>query len=96
MADFNVRFDSHGGTFDMSADDGRKFAAEMGKVTEIFVGGKNYTGPYTVTPKADETQVLPTKDALLKEDVMVKKIPFYETSNSAGGGTVYIAADLNE
>ena len=61
-----------------------------------YQGIKNadvYTGAYTVTPK-DIAQQLKTKNKLLNKDVMVKKIPFYETSNDEGGNTVYIGKEL--
>ena len=61
-----------------------------------YQGIKNadiYTGAYTVTPK-DIAQQLKTKNKLLNKDVMVKKIPFFETSNDEGGNTVYIGKEL--
>ena len=52
-----------------------------------------YNRAYTVTPK-DISQQLKTKNKLLNKDVMVKKIPFFETSNDEGGHTVYIGKEL--
>ena len=52
-----------------------------------------YDGAYVVTPKADEAQTLPTAQRYLTQDVNVKKIPFYEVDNAAGGSTIYIGAD---
>lgn len=49
-----------------------------------------YSGPYEVTPTM-EKQVLETQQRTLLDDVTVKKIPIYETSNLSGGTTVYIA-----
>lgn len=31
----------------------------------------------------------------MSKDVMVKQIPYYETSNLGGGVTVYIAGEIN-
>mgnify|MGYP006903493105 len=56
-------------------------------------GGKPYEGDYEVTPKADSAVVLPTKDRFLSQDVNVKKIPYFETSNKTGV-TVYIASEV--
>ena len=53
-----------------------------------------YSGQYTVTPKAKESQVLPTAKTVLLNDVTVKKVPLYQTSNTSGGNTVYIATEV--
>ena len=53
-----------------------------------------YSGIYTVTPKAKESQVLPTAKTVLLNDVTVKKVPLYQTSNTSGGNTVYIATEV--
>lgn len=50
---------------------------------------ETYAGPYVITPKAEEEQTLPTKSKKMASDVLVKEIPYYETSNVAGT-TVYI------
>lgn len=50
-----------------------------------------YYGPYEVTPKSKE-QVLYTKDKILNNNVSVKKIPYYETSNLTGK-TIYIGGE---
>ncbi len=49
-----------------------------------------YDGEYTVTPEANVTQVLYTGGKLMAENVIVQEIPKWETSNEAGGKTVYI------
>lgn len=48
-----------------------------------------YTGDYEVTPMT-HTQILYTNDKLMTDDVTVKEIPYFETSNE-NGTTVYIA-----
>lgn len=53
-----------------------------------------YGGEYTVIPKAFEEQVLPTSNRVLKEDVIVKEVPFYEVSNDSDGMTAYIGKDV--
>ena len=52
-----------------------------------------YNGNYTVTPSVEE-QTLKTANKKMLEDVTVKKIPFYETSNLSGGNTVYIGSEV--
>lgn len=46
-----------------------------------------YGGEYKIVPKTFEERVL-------KEDVVVKEVPFYETSNDSGGITAYIGKDV--
>lgn len=58
-------------------------------------GYADYTGPYEVTPKV-EAQSLPTRDKHMIQDVSVREIPFYKTSNAQQGETVYIAKELND
>lgn len=50
-----------------------------------------YEGEYTVTPSAIDTQVLPTANKFLEDDILVKSVPYYEVSNTQGGLTVSIA-----
>lgn len=63
--------------------------AELNKCVEAEM----YDGDYKVTPKTQE-QILETKDKLMADDVTVRKIPFYETTNNTGGTTVYIASEV--
>lgn len=61
----------------------------------VTTGGFPYEGAYEVTPTV-EGFTLPTARKVMREDLTVKRIPIFETSNAAGGNTVYIAADLSE
>lgn len=54
-----------------------------------------YTGAYVVTPRVDG-QTLATTGKLMTDDVTIKAIPYYDTTNAAGGSTVYIASTLTE
>lgn len=56
-------------------------------------GGEYYTGDYEVTPRAATEVVLPTEGLVMSDDVTVRKIPYYETSNPTGK-TVYIASEV--
>jgi len=49
-----------------------------------------YDGPYEVTPMPYTMQILPTSNLVMSEDVNVKEIPYYETSNTSGGYTATI------
>lgn len=49
-----------------------------------------YDGPYEVESKLEETQILPTKNKAMKEDLVVDEIPVFKTGNPSGGYTYYI------
>lgn len=51
-----------------------------------------YDGRYTVIPTKYE-QSLETKNKIVKADIKIKEIPYYETSNISGT-TVYIANEV--
>lgn len=53
-----------------------------------------YTGNYKVVPQAFNEQVLPTAHKVLAEDVVVTKVPYWETSNVSNGMTAYIAKEV--
>lgn len=53
----------------------------------------NYTGDYEITPKV-EAQTMSTKNKLMINDVEIKGIPIFSTSNNAGGNTIYIAKEV--
>lgn len=59
----------------------------------INVGGRPYEGDYVVTPKVDQ-QTLDTKGAIMRDDVTILAIPYFETSNNSGGNTAYIAKEI--
>lgn len=48
-----------------------------------------YTGATDVTPQIIE-QTLPTQNTLLKKDIFISAIPYYETTNLSGGYTAII------
>lgn len=49
---------------------------------------KAYDGDYDVTPRS-YAQTLDTNDKYMREDVTIRQIPYYETSNDFGE-TIYI------
>lgn len=49
-----------------------------------YVGAESYDGPYEVTPRAFDAEVLQTQNKLMRDDVTVLEIPTYETSNEYG------------
>lgn len=56
---------------------------------QIADGGRPYAGPYEVTP-TEAQQTLPTKGALLTDDITVKQIPTDYGKVSDVGGIIYI------
>lgn len=55
-----------------------------------------YSGPYEITPKAFESQMLETKNRVLRANLEITEVPYWETSNEAGGNTVYIADEIKK
>ena len=55
-------------------------------------GADTYTGDYEVIPQAETEVILATRDKVMANDVTVRKVPYYEVSNTKGT-TVYIAND---
>lgn len=53
-----------------------------------------YEGPYEITPKAWDNQILETEGLLMTDDVTVFKVPYYETVNLFDGKTAYIAEEV--
>lgn len=53
-----------------------------------------YEGDYDVIPLAFQETVLKTKNKKLVDNIVVKEIPYYETTNLSGGNTVYIAGQI--
>ena len=49
-----------------------------------------YDGPYEVTPMANTSQILPTNNLVMQEDVTIHEIPYQEVSNLSGGLTATI------
>lgn len=62
---------------------------KFGEIQTVAIGGAEYMGDYRITPKVKQ-QTVPTKDRLLRKDMTVEAIPFFNVSNTSGGDTVYI------
>lgn len=58
-------------------------------IVGVGIGGEPYEGEYEVIPKTID-QTLETKKKTMKDDLTVKAIPYYQTSNTAGGYTAII------
>ena len=73
--------------YDESFED---FQDNLGKFIKTMTSMQLYDGVYSVVPMAEFDQVLPTQSRIMEENVIIEKIPRYDTSNSAGGYTVVI------
>lgn len=84
----DVKFTEHNQTFD----------ADFGEIQKVLLPSDYpiYAGDYVVTPKAEEKQVLETKEKVLMADVTINAVPYFETSNLSGGNTVYIGTEVNK
>lgn len=54
---------------------------------------EHYKGNYEVTPKTIQ-QVMQTRNLIMDNDVIINKIPYFETGNNSGGNTVYIGSEV--
>ena len=62
-------------------------------IVPVYEDVPEYQGVYDVTPKVVE-QKMGTKDKLMRDDVTIKSIPFFNVSNASGGSTVYIGNEV--
>lgn len=53
-----------------------------------------YDGEYDVTPMPYTSQILPTANLVMRNNVNIQEIPYYEVSNLSGGVTATIG-DIN-
>lgn len=74
-------------TFDVLPTPALEFTIQAAFVEGV---GKDYTGPYEVTPRFYKDILLPTKGSMPKEDITVLKVPQYEVTNAAGGTTLIL------
>lgn len=70
----------------------QNFIIDFGEIQEAGGSIPSYTGDYEVTPTASGF-TMPTQNKKMTDDVTVKAIPYYETSNPSGK-TVYIAGQI--
>ncbi len=63
-----------------------------GTLSEV-VAFPPYTGDYRITPLVDYDITLKTENRVLKEDMVVKKIPVHEVPNPTGT-TIYIGSEV--
>lgn len=90
-----VEFKENNVPFDVDfKEDNTSLGIDFGSIQYVTKGEASpYEGEYIVTPKVQQ-QTMPTKDKTLKDDILVKEIPFFNVSNTSGGDTVYIGNEV--
>ena len=66
------------------------FKDTLGNFFNTLTNLKFYEGSYEAIPLPNMEQSFKTAQRILEKDIVVKEIPYYETSNDAGGYTVII------
>lgn len=59
----------------------------------VFENTDYYEGDYQITPRVEE-QTMKTAQKMMTDDVTIHEIPYYETSNTSDGTTVYIGKEV--
>ena len=70
-----------------------KINVDIKSATTVINSASIYDGSYSVKPKAFEDITLPTANKLMKNNVTIEKVPYFETSNETGT-TIYIADSI--
>lgn len=64
-----------------------------GELSEV-VAYQSYVGDYRIVPLFGQDINLKTENKVLKENVVVKQIPYFETPTPEGGTTIYIGTEV--
>jgi len=81
----NAKFNSSTVSMDTAFADLQKVTVREDRVP--------FTGEYQITPKV-EAQTIPTAQKYMTDDMEIKAIPYFETSNNSDGETVYIGSEV--
>lgn len=81
--DFDTQFFEINSCFDTQMQD---------YIANTFIS--DYTGSYSITPKANQSQTLDTKNKVLINNITVFEVPYFDVSNNSGGITVTIGKDV--
>jgi len=67
----------------------------ISEIQNLSMGNYDFfEGNYEIIPKIIP-QNLETKGKVMKNNINIREIPYYEVSNDSSGNTVYIGGDLN-
>lgn len=91
VVDLTVESDQLELGLEIDVNDILEFDIESSQTIVVnHIDADKYDGTYLVTPLANSEVVLETTGKMMEDDVTIKKVPYFETSNDAGGYTVYI------
>ena len=76
------------------AESSNVFEVDFSEMIPVEQEREHYSGDYEVIPKVT-AQELSTKAKVMDDDVTIRAIPYYETSNLKGK-TVYIGGHLDD
>lgn len=78
-----------------SIDAGAVIGATLvgGRIEIVDADVSIYDGDYTITPDVDG-QTVGTAGKMMREDLTVEAIPYFDVSNVSGGSTVYIGGNI--
>ena len=80
--------------YDFTLENDSFYDVEENSIIEWkYVDYPTYEDDYIITPKAYEPQILDTEGKLMKENLTVLEVPYFETSNEYGT-TIYIASEV--
>ena len=77
-------------TLEKGGDVSVRLDAAVGNVEPVPV----FDGEYDITPQAHEATVLRCEGMRMRDDVTVRKVPYFATTNPTGT-TVYIASEVD-
>ena len=92
-ANYPVRIDEMDKVLTVTVSSTDNVTVGMETSIQILNPSRTYDGAYDVIPKADEETILETEGLVMADDVTVRRIPYFETSNISGK-TVYIASEV--
>ena len=75
-------------TFNTTFAECNEFEVSFGKIQYVHTADP-YPGEYVITPTI-EGEILPTRNYYMADDLTIKPIPYYETTNLATGKTAII------
>lgn len=76
--------------YDQSFEEFKLHFGEYLKSEDSWIHYDIYSGQYDITALPRIEQILRTNNKVLTQDIVIAPIPYYETSNEAGGYTVII------
>lgn len=91
MSDINITIP--GGTSKRLLTKGKRCEDDIVVTAGVSGDGIPYEGDYVITPSIGE-KTMATKNKVMKDNVTILAIPFYNVSNQSGGTTAYIGSEV--